>query len=82
MKGEAENTIVRIIIALIILGVVVTLLYLGIGPFRETVEYNICKARIEEYCATKGTGTPIVGIDCIEKVNRNLKGKEPLKLIC
>lgn len=50
MKGLAERTIVLLLIALIILGVVVTLLYLGLGPFRDSVKYNACRARIEEYC--------------------------------
>jgi hypothetical protein len=53
MKGEAENTIVRIVIALIVIGVIVTLLYLGLGPFRASVEYNACLAYLKQYCAGK-----------------------------
>ncbi|MEM0473195.1 MAG: hypothetical protein QXF88_00535 [Candidatus Aenigmatarchaeota archaeon] len=51
MKGEAENTIVRIIIALIIIGVVVALIYLSLGPFRREINYNICYAALKSYCA-------------------------------
>ena len=50
MKGIAESTIVRIIIALIVLGVIVTVLYLGLGPFRSSVEYNSCVAYLRQYC--------------------------------
>ncbi|MEM5801689.1 MAG: hypothetical protein QW474_00590 [Candidatus Aenigmatarchaeota archaeon] len=53
MKGEAENTIVRIVIALIILGVIVTLLYLGLGPFRDSVIYNSCLAYLKQQCMSK-----------------------------
>ncbi|MEM5799418.1 MAG: hypothetical protein QXZ43_02015 [Candidatus Aenigmatarchaeota archaeon] len=55
MKGEAENTIVRIVIALIVLGVVITLLYLGLGPFRASVQYNACIAYLKQYCAVDPT---------------------------
>ncbi len=81
MKGEAENTIVRIVIALIVIGVIVTLLYFGLGPFRETVNYNTCKARIEEFCTLNPSGTDI-NLDCIDKVNNNLNGRPPLPDTC
>ncbi|MBU5687789.1 MAG: hypothetical protein KQA41_03195 [Candidatus Aenigmarchaeota archaeon] len=53
MKGEAENTIVRIVIALIVLGVIVTLLYLALGPFRDSVTYNTCLAYLKQQCMSK-----------------------------
>ncbi|MCX8178782.1 MAG: hypothetical protein N3D75_03065 [Candidatus Aenigmarchaeota archaeon] len=55
MKGEAENTIVRIVIALIIIGVVVALIYLSLGPFRREINYNICYAALKSYCAGSST---------------------------
>jgi hypothetical protein len=81
MKGIAESTIVKIIIALIVIGVIVTLLYLGLGPFRDSVEYNTCKARVEEFCNLNPPGTR-VDVDCVEKVNANLKGRPPLRTTC
>jgi len=70
MKGEAENTIVRIIIALIVLGVIVTVLYLGLGPFRDTVIYNSCKAQLTQYCGQKKLGeTPTSTPPCIPDAN-------------
>jgi len=73
MKGIAESTIVKIIIALIVIGVIVTLLYLGLGPFRDSVEYNTCKARVEEFCTLNPSGTP-VNIDCVTKINQKIQG--------
>jgi hypothetical protein len=83
MKGEAENTIVRIVIALIVIGVIVTLLYFALGPFRDSVEYNTCKARVEEYC-TFHPGDSTLGIDCVTKVNAKASksGKTLLPTTC
>ncbi len=50
MKGLAERTIVLIVIALLVLGIVSTLIYLGVGPFRESVNYNACKGQAMKYC--------------------------------
>ena len=48
----AQETIVKIVIALIILGITGTLLYLGIGPFRNSVKYNACKGEVLSWCAS------------------------------
>ena len=83
MKGEAENTIVRIVIALIVIGVIVTLLYLGLGPFRDSIEYNACKAQVEEYCALN-PGATSVNIGCIDVVNKKApkSGRPALPKTC
>jgi len=83
MKGEAENTIVRIVIALIVIGVIVTLLYFAFGPFRDSVEYNTCKARVEEFCSLNPRAS-VINIDCVERVNRKASesGKPLLRITC
>jgi hypothetical protein len=54
MKGMAQEQIIKIIVGLIVLGVIVTLLYIGIGPFREAVQFNSCKAILTEWCTVRG----------------------------
>ncbi|MEM2174857.1 MAG: hypothetical protein QXI58_04465 [Candidatus Micrarchaeia archaeon] len=53
MKGEAENVVVKIVIALLVLGVLVALLYIGLGPFREALQYNSCIGYLKQWCAGK-----------------------------
>ena len=57
MKGLATRTIVLIVIGLIVLGVVISLLYIGLGPFREAVRFNSCKAMLAEWCTTQASTT-------------------------
>ena len=64
MKGLAQETIVKIIIGLVVLGVIVTLLYFGLGPFREAVQFNSCKARLAEWCSVKGDFPTDFGTKC------------------
>ncbi len=54
-KGLTTRTIVLIILGLIVLGLAVMLIYLGVGPFKHTANYDICKAKLMAYCT--GTGT-------------------------
>lgn len=81
MKGEAENTIVRIIIALIIIGVIVALIYLSLGPFRKEINYQICYAALKSYCADKGTEESVQNV-ISNSCNRELPAeKEGIKNI-
>jgi len=54
-KGLTTRTIVLLILGLIVLGLAVMLIYLGVGPFKHTANYDICKAKLMAYCT--GTGT-------------------------
>ncbi len=82
MKGEAENTIVRIIIALIIIGVIVALIYLSLGPFRKEINANICYAALKSYCADKLPTDTISNTVITSSCNRDLpESKDYLKSV-
>lgn len=52
MKGLATETIVLLILALIVLGILGGLIFIGGGPFRTAAEYNACKGRLTQWCLT------------------------------
>jgi len=64
--GLATRTIVLIIIGLLVLGIIATLLFVGLGPFKIAVEYYQCKAKFERWCTTDGDYNEIMG-DCLQK---------------
>ncbi len=75
MKGMAQETIVKIILALIVLGVIVSLLYLGLGPFRDSVAFNGCKALLAEWCTLQTGDFPKDFSDTDGKCSGNFGGR-------
>lgn len=76
MKGEAENTIVRIIIALIIIGVIVALIYLSLGPFRREINYQICYSALKSYCADKDTSASTSSVTSSSSCQREMPAEK------
>lgn len=54
MKGLATRTIVLILVGLLVLGIVGMLIYLGVGPFKGTTNFNVCQSRLMAYCTGSG----------------------------
>jgi len=74
MKALATRTIVLILVGLLVLGIVGMLIYLGVGPFKDTSSYNICKTRLVAYC----TGTGVADWDADSGCSgESFKGHKP-----
>ncbi|MBU5690169.1 MAG: hypothetical protein QXM68_03535 [Candidatus Aenigmatarchaeota archaeon] len=76
MKGEAENTIVRIVIALIIIGVIVALIYLSLGPFRREINYQICYSALKSYCADKDPSASTASVTTSSSCQREMPAEK------
>jgi hypothetical protein len=64
MKGLAERTIVLIIVALLVLGIVTALLFVGVPSFRNAVKINSCKGEILQACSMNSGNCPTDPPDC------------------
>lgn len=53
-KGLSTRTIVLLITGLIVLGIIITLIFIGFGPFKNTSSFTICKTRLMIYCNAGG----------------------------
>ncbi len=50
MKGLATETIVLIVLGLLVLAIVGALIFLGVGPFRSSINFEGCRSRYIAYC--------------------------------